>query len=84
MLLLSGRATVAEIVLLQAARGTAEAFFRPAITGLVPQTLAAARLQQGNALINLSQSLGHDRRIGARRPDRGRAGARAGRSPSGP
>jgi MFS family permease len=58
VLLLSGRATVAEIVLLQAARGTAEAFFRPALTGLVPQTLAAARLQQGNALINLSQSLG--------------------------
>jgi predicted MFS family arabinose efflux permease len=49
---------VAEIVVLQAARGTAEAFFRPAITGLVPQTLASARLQQGNALINLSQSLG--------------------------
>jgi MFS family permease len=58
LLLLSGRATVPEIVLLQAARGTAEAFFRPAITGLVPQTLAAARLQQGNALINLSQSIG--------------------------
>jgi len=57
-LLLSGRATVPEIVALQAARGTAEAFFRPALTGLVPQTLAATRLQQGNALINLSQSLG--------------------------
>ena len=58
VLLLSGRATVAEIVVLQAARGTAEAFFRPAITGLIPQTLAPPRLQQGNALVNLSQSLG--------------------------
>ncbi|MGZ4200194.1 MAG: MFS transporter, partial [Thermoleophilia bacterium] len=38
LLLLSGRASLAEIVALQAARGTAEAFFRPAITGLIPQT----------------------------------------------
>jgi MFS family permease len=58
VLLLSGRATVPEIVVLQAARGTAEAFFRPALTGLIPQTLEAALLQQGNALINLSQSFG--------------------------
>jgi MFS family permease len=58
VLLISGRASVAEIVVLQAARGTAEAFFRPAITGLIPQTLRPVRLQQGNALINLSQSVG--------------------------
>ncbi|HJW76035.1 MAG TPA: MFS transporter, partial [Thermoleophilia bacterium] len=58
VLLLSGQAAVAEIVVLQAARGTAEAFFRPAITGLIPQTLSPVRLQQGNALINLSQSVG--------------------------
>jgi MFS family permease len=58
LLLVSGRATVPEIVVLQAARGTAEAFFRPALTGLIPQTLDQSWLQQGNALINLSQSLG--------------------------
>jgi MFS family permease len=57
-LLVSGRASVADIVVLQAARGTAEAFFRPAITGLIPQTVPATRLQQGNALINLAQSAG--------------------------
>jgi MFS family permease len=36
--------------------GTAQSFFQPASTGLVPEAVSPARLQQGNALINLSQS----------------------------
>ena len=36
--------------------GTASAFFQPAVIGLIPQTISPARLQQGNALLNLSQS----------------------------
>ncbi len=38
-LLITHRATIWELVVLQFVRGTAEAFFRPAQTGLVPQTV---------------------------------------------
>ena len=57
-LLLTHRATIAELVVLQFVRGTAEAFFRPAQTGLVPHTISAGRLQQANALRGLTDSLG--------------------------
>jgi MFS family permease len=57
-LLVTHRATIWELVVLQFARGTAEAFFRPAQTGLVPQTVSGERLQQANALRGLSDSLG--------------------------
>ena len=57
-LLITHRATIWELVILQFARGSAEAFFRPAQTGLVPQTVSAERLQQANALRGLSDSLG--------------------------
>ena len=36
--------------------GAARAFFGPASTGLVPQTVSAPRLQQANALLSLSHS----------------------------
>jgi MFS family permease len=36
--------------------GTAQSFFNPASTGLVPQTISPARLQQGNALNGLTES----------------------------
>ncbi|MGZ4198780.1 MAG: MFS transporter [Thermoleophilia bacterium] len=57
-LLLTHRATIWELVILQFVRGTAEAFFRPAQTGLVPHTVSAGRLQQANALRGLTDSLG--------------------------
>jgi len=57
-LLVTQKATIWELVVLQFARGTAEAFFRPAQTGLAPDTVSAARLQQANALRGLSDSLG--------------------------
>lgn len=38
------------------ASGSASAFFGPASTGLIPQTVSARRLQQANATLNLSQS----------------------------
>ena len=57
-LLLTHRATIWELVVLQFVRGTAEAFFRPAQTGLVPHTVSAGRLQQANALRGLTDSLG--------------------------
>jgi MFS family permease len=57
-LLLAHVATVWELAALAFVRGAAEAFFRPAQTGLVPQTVSAARLQQANALRGLTESLG--------------------------
>jgi hypothetical protein len=50
MLLLSGGARMWHVLVLQAVHGTASAFFMPAVTGLVPQTVGAERLQQANAL----------------------------------
>jgi MFS family permease len=57
-LLLTHRATIWELVLLQFVRGTAEAFFRPAQTGLTPHTVSSEHLQQANALRGLTDSLG--------------------------
>ena len=56
-LLITGRATVWEIVVLQAVNGTATAFFRPASTGLTPHTVSAERLQQANALLYFTLSI---------------------------
>jgi MFS family permease len=57
VLLLSGRAQLWELVVLAAIYGTAQAFFQPAATGLVPATISPPRLQQANALLGLSRSL---------------------------
>jgi MFS family permease len=56
ILLLSGSAELWQLVMLVAIYGTAEAFFQPAATGLVPATISAERLQQANALLGLSRS----------------------------
>ena len=55
-LLLGGVATVWMLVVLQVGMGLCDAFFRPAYTGLVPQVVSSARLQQANALQGLVQS----------------------------
>ena len=51
VLLVSGSARIWELVALQAVHGAATAFFRPASTGIVPQTVSPARLQQANAFM---------------------------------
>jgi MFS family permease len=56
-LLLSGAAQVWQLVLLQAIYGTAEAFFTPSITGLVPELVEASELQQANSLLRTTFSL---------------------------
>jgi MFS family permease len=56
ILLLSGSAELWHLVVLVAIYGTAEAFFQPAATGVVPATISAERLQQANALLGLSRS----------------------------
>lgn len=56
VLLLSGAAELWHLVVLVAIYGTAQAFFQPAATGLVPATISPSRLQQANALLGLSRS----------------------------
>jgi MFS family permease len=55
-LLITGRAEVWHLMVLMAAYGAAQAFFDPASTGLVPQTVSRARLQQANGMLQLSRS----------------------------
>jgi len=55
-LLLTGTARIWHLLILQAIYGAALAFFNPASTGLVPQTISAPRLQQANALLGLSRN----------------------------
>jgi MFS family permease len=57
-LLIFGVAHLSEIVLLVVVGGAATAFFNPAVTGLVPQTVSVERLQEANALRSASASLG--------------------------
>jgi MFS family permease len=51
LLLVAGHARIWELVVLQAIHGTATAFFRPASSGIVPQTVAPEHLQQANGLM---------------------------------
>lgn len=55
-LLLTGTAELWHLVVLQALHGCASAFFQPAFTGLMPQTVANEQLQRANALVNLADS----------------------------
>lgn len=56
-LLIAGAAQVWMLAALAALYGTADAFFSPAMNGLVPQTISAARLQEANALLGGTMSL---------------------------
>jgi predicted MFS family arabinose efflux permease len=51
LLLVTGHARIWELVVLQAIHGTATAFFRPASSGIVPQTVSPEHLQQANGLM---------------------------------
>lgn len=54
LLLVTGAAEVWHLAALMAVFGTAEAFFQPAYTGVVPHTVPPERLQQANALLSVS------------------------------
>lgn len=56
ILLLTGRSDVTVLLIAAVCYGAAAALSKPAMTGLVPQTVSAARLQQANALMGMSQS----------------------------
>ncbi len=55
-LLLTGRAQIWQLATLQAVYGMAEAFFSPAATAVVPQTVDAGDLQAANAMMGLSNN----------------------------
>ncbi len=57
LLLISGQAEVWQLVVLFALFGAGDAFFSPASTGLVPETVPSERLQEANALMSLSRSV---------------------------
>jgi MFS family permease len=57
VLLLTGTAEVAHLVVLAAVFGAADAFFSPAFTGLLPTTVDPGNLQPANALRGLTFSM---------------------------
>lgn len=58
LLLLAGSAEVWQLAALGACFGTADAFFLPAISGLMPTLVAPERLQEANAVRSLVLSFG--------------------------
>jgi MFS family permease len=56
VLLFTGTLDVWMLAVGSAVSGAAAAFFGPASTGLIPETISRARLQQANALMSLSES----------------------------
>jgi MFS family permease len=59
LLLLLDSAELWQLIVLSAAYGALEAFFRPAAGGLTPALVPADELQQANALVGLAQNVGH-------------------------
>ena len=57
-LIFAGVVRIWELVAIEALFGTAEAFFRPAANGLLPQTVPEREIQQANALSSLSNNIG--------------------------
>src|SRR5213078_3431528 len=53
MLLLTGRAQIWQLAVLASVNGASTAFFFPASSAIVPQTVAAPILQQANATLRL-------------------------------
>jgi MFS family permease len=54
--LIAGTASLAQLFVLQLLYGTASAFFLPASSGVVPDTISPQRLQQAYALLGVSSS----------------------------
>jgi MFS family permease len=59
VLLLTDAARVWHFVILAGVSGAGAAFFVPASSGLVPQTVSSGRLQEANAFLSLSDSATH-------------------------
>ena len=57
VLILADAVAIWQLVAIEALFGAAEAFFRPAFSGLVPQTVPEELIQEANALNNLTQTI---------------------------
>jgi len=57
LLIFTGWVEVWHVVVIEALFGTAEAFFRPAYTGLLPRTVPLDQVQQAQALANVSNNV---------------------------
>jgi MFS family permease len=57
-LIFAGVVRIWELIVIEALFGTAEAFFRPAANGLLPQTVPEEEIQEANALSTLSNNIG--------------------------
>lgn len=57
ILIFTGKIAIWQLVVIEALFGTAEAFFQPAASGLVPQTVPEPDIQQANALIGVSRNV---------------------------
>jgi MFS family permease len=58
VLIFSGAVRIWQLIAIEALFGTAEAFFRPAANGLLPQTVPEAEIQQAQGLSALSNNIG--------------------------
>ena len=56
VLVITGNATLGQLIVLEAINGMVTAFTMPAITGIVPQVAPRSHLQQANALLAFSRS----------------------------
>jgi MFS family permease len=56
-LIFAGAVQVWQVVAIEFLFGTAEAFFRPAATALIPQTVAEPEIQQANALTTMANNV---------------------------
>ncbi len=57
VLIFTGTVEIWHIVIIEACFGTAEAFFRPALTGLVPQTVPEEEIQPARATLGTIETL---------------------------
>jgi MFS family permease len=57
VLILAGTVRIWHIVVIEVLYGTAEAFFRPAQTGLTPQTVPETQIQQAKAAMGMMETL---------------------------
>jgi MFS family permease len=56
-LIFTGEVRIWHLIAIEAVFGAAEAFFQPASTGLLPQTVPEAEIQEANALRTLSENV---------------------------
>ena len=57
VLIIAGDVQIWQVVVIEALFGTAEAFFRPASTAVVPQTVPEPEIQEANALMGMSNNV---------------------------